>query len=194
MERSALGSNVHKRRVTLNGATVAEISVLYNSRKEQWYTRQDLSELSRYNKHTILAFRQARNMQVELDHEEYCIRGLEHQVSIRAQQQRISNVVSVVQSVLDEQRRQKESGTFDSYRISSASQRHSCLAKDIALERALEDTEEALGNGSPFRPFETDMFSTLSPTCAHELYLEECLAEALIVIDDRNRGVCDQQM
>jgi hypothetical protein len=108
-----------------------------------WYTGRDLIKLDRLNRYTIAALRRSRNKRdYELNEEECCLRGLEDNVSIRASQVRKAGIVSVIQSVLDEQRRQQKAGIYDPDRISSVSQRHSSNAKCKAHERALGDENE----------------------------------------------------
>ena len=112
-----------------------------------WYTGRDLIKLDRLNRYTIAALRRSRNKRdYELNEEECCLRGLEDNVSIRASQLRKASIVSVIQSVLDEQRRQQKAGIYDPERFSSVSRRHSSNAKCKAHERALGDEKEVLNS------------------------------------------------
>lgn len=165
----------------------AEVHEL-ETQNDKWYTDRDLLKLKRRNKYIIVTLRRARNKNMNLSDEEYCIRGLEENVSIRAYQERKANIVKVIQSVLDEQRRQQEVDTYDPISIALASQRYSYSSKCKALELGVDDAREALdctlplkrGINGPFEPFGRRLNSE-GPRSTTDLTLE-LLSEAIAII------------
>jgi hypothetical protein len=104
-----------------------------------WYSLKDYNQINRKNQYEIRALKKAVVNETALDEQEYCVRGLEHKLSIQAQLQRQINTFSVIQSVLDEQRRQRELGVKDPTRLAFKSKRQSQESCELALERAKLD-------------------------------------------------------
>jgi hypothetical protein len=102
-----------------------------------WYSHEDFTAFEREDRLMVRSIRKG-NIPFTCT-EEACLRGLEHKLSIRAQIEKETNRVTVIQSVLDEQRRQRELGQKDPSRIQSESFKASKKAKECALERARLD-------------------------------------------------------
>ena len=158
------------------------------TQNDKWYTDRDLLKLNRCNKYIIVTLRRAQNKNINLSDEEYCLRGLEEKVSIRACQQRKANIVKVIQSVLDEQQRQREVDASNPISIALISEHHSYNSKCKALQRGVDDANEALkyilpqkhGIYRPFLPLRHKLDNE-SPRSTTDLTIE-LLSEAIAIM------------
>lgn len=153
-----------------------------------WYSNRDLNQIDRKNRFVIRALKKARGnvAAIEKGGDEYCIRGLEHKLSIRAQIERQTNTVCVIQSVLDEQKRQRDLGVKDPNRIQSQSLRASQKASTLAVERAKLDELETMCLYANLQNNNKDWTTTSSRTTSSPCqtaevlkFTEQCLQEAL---------------
>lgn len=155
-----------------------------------WYSNRDLNQIDRKNRYDIRALKKAKGDVGVLERgEEYCIRGLEHKLSIRAQIERQSNTVSVIQSVLNEQKRQRELGVIDPNRIESQSRRASYKAGEIALERAKIDELEILCRASAGG---TSNNKLLRDNHSHSISLASEVVSSTLAMSSAHSSSCHQ--
>jgi hypothetical protein len=80
------------------------------------------------------ALRQAHGDANAVDKNQFCLRGLEDHISVSTRQEKALRKISLVQAVLDEQKRQRIAGTTDVTALGAVS----CIMSEFGRRRARE--------------------------------------------------------
>lgn len=186
----------------------APLHDVLTDRARIWYTSRDLHEFIKHHKSIVIEARRRMKGKApskSLDREEVqCVRGLESHLSMRAEIDARSRKVTVIQVVLDEQRRQEEDGEERNEgrirkRCRAASKQSRRMAREVGNEDAIavvkcwKEAEEVSVPRPPLRQNSRRMLVRQSRRCL-TVEVEPSLDQEshMLFIDTTNTPVAEE--
>lgn len=145
----------------------SEIELGKKEKKGIWYTKKELGEMLAKNKEIIQLSRKNPSA-------DFCMRGLEDMMSIRASMNKKERRNTVLHAVLEEQRRQKSDEVSNPEKLRKRSKNGSKESVKRALQFAHMDARAAL-NGSDYQSNDDEsLYFTDFPECKKETSWDDC--------------------